>query len=290
MRPASIRHERTPHDRHRRFGYSLRRRAVRTVALVAEHSCLPIVERRNTRLVDLPLSTWLCLVRASWPWVRDNGFGHRRASVAFTRTFAAPNWNHTVRYARGIHRIFCRARSRTGHDRRWHRHAAAQPRLGSDCWRRCGDAVPGTPQQRSNGRGGSIIHELKMVGGCGIEDGTEFDRVRASLPCLLSNWISQGDVQHTTTRRPHGPAIDVACPIDLTAHSFMGPKKPVPAVKPRRANLKPSPCIITCPTCCLVHGLSRGGRASPLRGLGRNGAGAAIFRRVLRHPLHREAK
>jgi hypothetical protein len=36
-------------------------------------------------------------------------------------------------------------------------------------------------------------------------------------------------------------------------------------------------CTQTCPTCCLVNGLSGGGRASPLRGLGRNGAGCAYF-------------
>lgn len=46
----------------------------------------------------------------------------------------------------------------------------------------------------------------------------------------------------------------------------------------------------SCTTCRLVNGLSGGGRASPLRGLGRNGAPATIFRRALVRPLHREAK
>jgi hypothetical protein len=41
---------------------------------------------------------------------------------------------------------------------------------------------------------------------------------------------------------------------------------------------------------CLFNGLSGGGRASPLRGLGRNSTATAIFRRTLTRPLHREAK
>lgn len=50
------------------------------------------------------------------------------------------------------------------------------------------------------------------------------------------------------------------------------------------------PFVSTCPTSCLVNGLSGSGRASPLRGLGRNSANAPIFRRALARSLHRETK